>query len=54
MSLRIQLHLRAGNDIGPGNDVERAFAIFVVVGGACFYAIIVGESGVREPVLRGV
>jgi len=33
----------AGNDIDPANDVERGFAIFVVVGGACFYAIVIGK-----------
>jgi len=36
----------AGNDVEPGNDIERAYAIFIIVGGACFYAIIIGSMSV--------
>lgn len=32
-----------GNDIGPGNDIERLYGCFVVCVGACFYAIILGN-----------
>jgi potassium voltage-gated channel Eag-related subfamily H protein 6 len=38
--------LHAGNDIGPANDIERGFAIIVVVGGAGFYAIVQGNMSV--------
>lgn len=33
----------AGNDIGPENDVERVYCTGVLVLGACFYAIVVGN-----------
>jgi len=44
--LLTQPPLNAGNDVGPANDIERAYAIFIIVGGACFYAIIIGSMSV--------
>ncbi len=32
-----------GNDIIPGNNIEKAFTCFVMAIGACFYAIILGS-----------
>ena len=32
-----------GNDVTPGNDLERLFCCFVLAVGACFYAIILGN-----------
>ena len=32
-----------GNDVMPGNSLERAFCSIVLAIGACFYAIILGN-----------
>lgn len=35
--------LMIGNDVQPGNDIEKIFACFVLGMGACFYAIVMGS-----------
>ena len=35
--------LMIGNDINPGNDIEKVYACLVLCVGACFYAIIMGS-----------
>jgi hypothetical protein len=37
------LLLMLSNDVGPQNDIERAYCSVVLVLGACFYAIVVGN-----------
>ncbi len=35
--------IATGNDVFPANDVERLYCTLVLVMGACFYAIVVGN-----------